>query len=189
MNAQNKLNTVRIIAGKWRGRKITFPERSGIRPTPDRVRETLFNWLAPYIAGSKCLDLFSGSGALGFEALSRGASHVIMTDASRMVTNKINENAKLLGATNLTIMLATIPQELSLIPKDIFNVAFIDPPYRRNLIKPTCDELERSGLLAANALIYIETENTVEIKDIIPKTWEILRSKSAGQVRYNLVQR
>jgi 16S rRNA (guanine966-N2)-methyltransferase len=183
------MNTVRIIAGKWRSRKITFPDKQDIRPTPDRVRETLFNWLAPTIVGGKCLDLFSGSGALGFEALSRGAAKVVMTDASSTVIKKINENAKILGATNLTVILGNIPKDLSLIPKDIFDIVFIDPPYHKNLVKPTCDELEKSGLLADDALIYIETENSVEIKNVIPEGWEILKSKGAGQVSYNLIQR
>src|SRR5205085_3095301 len=121
--------SVRIIAGKWRGRKLKVPDIQDLRPTPDRVRETVFNWLAPYIQGSYCLDLFTGSGVLGFEALSRGASYVEMIDQSPEVVTLLQQELMQFEAENARIFCKTVPHEL---PKadHMFDIVFLDPPYQ-----------------------------------------------------------
>jgi len=178
---------LRIIAGKWRGRKINFPTTSQIRPTPDSVRETLFNWLTPGISNARCLDLFSGSGALGFEALSRGAAHVVMVDKSTLVVERLKENAYLLGANHIEILCATFPERLNKVEGNQFDVVFLDPPFNQGLIEPCCLWLEEKKCLSPNALIYIEAEKTLTPLPI-PTHWEIIREKTAGQVSYYLVR-
>jgi len=177
--------SLRIIAGKWRGRKINVPELPALRPTPDRVRETLFNWLTPAIHEAHCLDLFSGSGILSFEALSRGASHVTMIDKSPEVIRHLQSQCKKLDIENAEIIRADIPKT-SLQFKQLFNIVFLDPPYYKDLIKPCCEWLEKNHLLAHEAYIYIETESSFDPSQLSPHL-KLLRSKKAGQVGYHLV--
>lgn len=178
---------VRIIAGKWRGRKLKVPEMKGLRPTPDRVRETLFNWLAPVIVEARCLDPFAGSGALGFEALSRGAAYVSMTDQSPQVVKMLQETLAQFGASNADVYRATVPEGLkkSSIPYDII---FLDPPYDADLLFPTCQYLNEHGFLAKNAYIYLEARQLIKDNDL-PLGWQILKSQRAGQVYYHLAQK
>jgi len=178
---------VRIIAGQWRGRKLKVPDVKDLRPTPDRVRETLFNWLAPYIAGARCLDLFAGSGVLGFEALSRGASAAVMVDQSKVVVKLLQEEAVTLKAENLTIYAARIPEELQKADKP-FDIIFLDPPYAENLLLPTCHYLEENHFLAATAYIYLEAKEVIKDNDL-PLGFRIIKNKQAGQVHYHLVLR
>jgi len=185
---QPQSSTLRIIGGRWRSRKIKFTPLKGIRPTTDSNRETLFNWLAPSIVGANCLDLFAGSGALGFEALSRGAKHLTMVDASKKVIHQLRSNAELLEADNLEIICANIPKQLSKIPPEPFDILFLDPPFYHDLIKPTCEKLKNGEYLAKNGLIYIEAEKRLDIEKIIPKTWHILHKKSYGTARAYLLQ-
>jgi 16S rRNA (guanine966-N2)-methyltransferase len=182
---------VRIIGGTWRGRKLAVPELAGLRPTPDRVRETLFNWLAPLLPGARCLDLFAGSGALGFEALSRGASQVVMLDQSKPVVALLKEQQQLFNASQATIYQATMPHDWSFLRKiaiKTFDIVFLDPPYRENLLLPLCFMLEEKKLLADTAYIYLETDSGIEEKQL-PPPWELLKSKKAGQVSYYLAKR
>ncbi len=181
-------STLRIIGGKWRSRKISFIPLKGVRPTTNVTRETLFNWLTPVIVDSCCLDLFAGSGALGFEALSRGAKKAVMVDSSVKVVKKLAENAKLLQAANVEFYLAKIPERLNRVPKHPFDIVFLDPPFFCGLVKPTCEKLLAGEYLAANALIYIETEKRLDIEPIIPKSWQILRQKTSGLVKSHLIQ-
>jgi 16S rRNA (guanine966-N2)-methyltransferase len=181
-------SSLRIIGGKWRSRKISFLPLRGVRPTTNVTRETLFNWLSPVIVGATCLDLFAGSGALGFEALSRGAEKVVMADASIKVLRKLKENAEVLGTENVEFYLAQIPERLGKIPKQIFNIIFLDPPFNCNLVKPACEKLLTSGYLAGGSLVYIETEKKLNIESQIPNTWQILRHKTTGLVKSSLVQ-
>lgn len=175
---------IRIIGGQWRGRKIEVPE-GGVRPTPDAVRVTLFNWLAPVIEGANCLDLFAGSGALGFEALSRGASHVDMVDSSNTVLAHLEQQMKLLNTTNVTLFQAKLPDGLENLPPKQYDIVFIDAPYRRNLVQPVCEWLESNQFLKPNAFVYVETES--EFKHLIlPPAWTLWRNKTAGQVTYSL---
>lgn len=176
------LSSLRIISGKWRSRKISFMPSASIRPTTDMMRETLFNWLAPVIHAANCLDLFAGSGALGFEALSRGAKHVVMVDAAMSTITTLKKNAKLLLAENIEFCWAKIPQNFNKIPQQQFDIVFLDPPFHCNLVKQTCEQLINSGCLAKNALVYIEAEKELNIKSIIPEKWTVLRKKIVGQV-------
>lgn len=192
-NGQNEVQRdmqqglVRIIAGKWRGRKLKVPEVKDLRPTPDRVRETLFNWLAPHIVGARCLDLFAGSGALGFEALSRGASYVEMVDQSSQVIKLLQEELGAFGADNALIYAATVPQKLRA-PKQPFDVVFLDPPYQQNLLLPCCQYLEEHEFLANSALIYLEAKEVIKDNDL-PSNWRLIKNQKAGQVYYHLALR
>jgi 16S rRNA (guanine966-N2)-methyltransferase len=177
---------LRIIGGKWRSRKINFPDVPGLRPSTDRIRETVFNWLAPYLIDSICLDLFAGSGALGLESASRGAKFVVMTDQSAKVMIQLNENVKILNANNVEILKLEIPADLALLPNYKYNIIFLDPPFNKNLIKLCCEWIDTSDKIKLPAFIYIEAEATLELKTVIPNNWQILRSKKTKHVGYHL---
>lgn len=184
-------STLRIIGGEWRSRKLAFPEIEGLRPTPDRVRETLFNWLQTSIPGSACLDLFCGSGALGFEALSRGAASATFVDQAPEVVYQIRHNLNLLKAQNGEVVSAQVLDWLESKIADQearYDVVFLDPPFNRKLIAPTVTLLESRGLLNNRAFIYVESEQDW-IPDGIPDNWELYREKTAGQVCYRLYLR
>jgi len=189
---------VRIIGGEWRGRKLKFPDRADLRPTADRIRETLFNWLAPYINGSLCLDLFAGSGALGFEALSRGARHVVMVDQSKHVVAQLRENAELLNIslthdpfnepqlkTSISIHRVHFSSHIVL-PNMHYNIVFLDPPFHKGLLSDSVQWLQQQDFLANNALIYMENGRGDDIT--LPPNWTVLKAKQAGQVSYSLIQ-
>lgn len=178
---------IRIIGGEWRGRKIKVPDIQDLRPTPDRVRETLFNWLSNKIAGAYCLDAFAGSGALGFEALSRGAKHVVMVDASSEVVSLLKEELAVFKSDNADIYRANLPQQLKA-PSHPFDIVFLDPPFSQDLLLPCCFYLEEHGFLTDGAYIYIESGGTLD-ENNLPEHWKIIKSKKAGQVAYHLVQR
>ena len=181
----HKTQQIRIIGGKWRGRKICFPMLPEIRPTPDRVKETLFNWLAPHITGAYCLDLFTGSGALGFEALSRGANHVVMIDKSSVVIEHLRSIASILETNEITLYQGKAPDGVTLPPR-IFDIVFLDPPFQHNLVQPSCEWLEKQKLIDANSLIYIEVENN-KTPLILPEHFKILKQGKTSQVIYYLV--
>lgn len=153
------------------------------------MRETLFNWLTPYIVGARCLDLFAGSGALGFEALSRGAQSVCMIDQSDVVVQRLRENVVLLSAEKEVQFLCTeIPTDEVLTFNHLFDIVFLDPPFRQNHLSVCCQWLEDMRCLAKNALIYIEAEKELQLSLCVPEHWRILRDKKAGQVGYYLVR-
>lgn len=176
---------LRIIAGQWRGRKIQFPAVEGIRPTPDRVRETLFNWLAPIIPGARCLDLFAGSGALGLEALSRGASRVVMVERERRVADYLRQTAASLGSEALQVVVADALAYLRR-PAEPFDVVFLDPPFRRQLLAPCLQALADGAWLAPGVRVYIETEKEL-VPLPVPEHWQLLKRKESGQVAYHLL--
>ena len=178
---------LRIIAGKWRSRKLTFPDREKLRPTPDRVRETLFNWLQADVPGSCCLDLFAGSGALGFEAASRGASEVIMIEKDRDAAQALTQNIGLLDAGNIQLVIADA-LEWIMSNQRAFNIVFLDPPYKAGLLGNCCEILESGQSLAENAKIYVE-HALGDDEIVIPGNWECLKNKTAGQVNYKLFSR
>ena len=178
---------IRIIGGEWRGRKLKVPDLPDLRPTPDRVRETLFNWLAGIVPGAICLDAFAGSGALGFEALSRGASYVVMIDQSPRVISLLKEEFAVFKATNAEVYQARLPGQLKKYKKP-FDIVFLDPPYKENVLLPCCFYLEEQGFLADEAYIYMEANTALGEKDL-PSRWKIIKSKKAGQVAYHLVRR
>jgi 16S rRNA (guanine966-N2)-methyltransferase len=176
---------LRIIGGQWRGRKIQFPPVAGIRPTPDRIRETLFNWLAPLIPGARCLDLFAGSGALGLEALSRGAARAVMVERERRVTDYLRDTGRTLDAGGLEVVTADALAYLRGTAEP-FDVVFLDPPFRRELVAPCLQALAGSGWLAPGARVYIETEK--ELTELpLPPGWQLLKRKESGQVAYHLL--
>jgi len=178
-------NQLRIIAGQWRGRKLSFPDAQGLRPTPDRIRETLFNWLTPVLHGVRCLDLFAGSGALGFEAASRGAAQVVMVDSAHDVVRALRENAKLLSASSVQVCQQDAASYLAAEPRP-FDVVFLDPPFGSpELLMQSITGLSAPGRLAAGAWIYIETPSTVA-EPVVPVNWALEKQKKAGQVAYRL---
>ncbi len=185
MKANQAVNQVRIIAGCWRGRKLSFAPVAGVRPTPDRVRETLFNWLSPVLRDARCLDLFAGSGALGIEAASRGAASVVLVDNDPQVVCCLREQLQLLGAAQIEVVQSAVEGWLSA-PADPFDVVFLDPPFRRNLLPACMQALQNGGWLAADAYVYIEAESNLELA--LPKNWLLTRSKRAGQVGYHLAR-
>ncbi|WP_238376383.1 16S rRNA (guanine(966)-N(2))-methyltransferase RsmD [Marinagarivorans algicola] len=178
---------VKIIAGQWRGRVLRFPEVDGLRPTGNRIRETLFNWLAPSLPGSRCLDAFSGSGALGFEALSRGAASLTMLEPDRIANQHLHNNMKLLGASDCKIWAVRAEQWLAIPATESFDIVFIDPPFTLDLWPGVLTQLEQNGWLATNAYIYIETPKHYALHT--PAHWQLQRSKQAGQVTFSLYQR
>jgi 16S rRNA (guanine966-N2)-methyltransferase len=178
---------VRIIGGMWRGRKLKVPALPGLRPTPDRVRETLFNWLQPVIAGAYCLDMFAGSGALGFEALSRGAAFVDMVDQSRPMVELLRQEAERFAASNVNIYTAIAPRQLRQ-PARVYDIVFIDPPFAEDLLLPCCRFLEENAFLADEAYIYLEAKVMLD-EASLPANWRLLKNKKAGQVAYHLALR
>lgn len=173
-------NKVRIIAGKYRRRLLDVPEAEGLRPTPDRVRETLFNWLGQELHGKNCLDLFAGSGALGFEAASREARRVVLVEKSRGVADVLRKNRQLLGAGEIDIQ----SQDALLYLKhcrDCFDIVFVDPPYQQALQQQVLAMLP--PLLAPGAVVYVETPTPAEFAG-----WQVLRAMKAGKVHSWLLQ-
>lgn len=179
--------TLRIIAGQWRSRKIHFPDLPELRPTPDRVRETLFNWLMPVIEGARCLDLFAGSGALGLEALSRGAKQVVFVDRDKKVIDYLRETFTLLKTKDATAIQSDAQSFLAGNPQ-AFDIVFLDPPYQSDLMLPCCTALVAQAWLNPNAYIYIETASSTQLTGL-PANWQVLKEKTAGQVCYRLFQR
>ena len=183
-------STLRIIGGDWRSRVLRFPAVDGLRPTPNRVRETLFNWLRDEICDKTCLDLFAGSGTLGFEALSRGAARAILIERSAAACRALAENARLLQAENVDIRHSSAWDWLRMTnqkPASI-DLVFLDPPFAGSLLPRACEAIEQSGLLARPALIYLETDATVTQRQL-PDNWRIRKSGTAGDVRYFLARR
>ena len=178
---------IRIISGLWRGRKLPVHNAEGLRPTTDRVKETLFNWIAQDIPQAKCLDLYAGSGSLGFEAASRQAKEVTMIELNQSTFEQLNKNILSLNATNLKAVQSDTIQYLqqSGIPH---HIVFIDPPFHKNLLEQTVCLLEDNGWLASGAMIYIETEKGLTLEGI-PSNWHLHREKYAGQVSYRLFTR
>lgn len=180
-------NQVRIIGGRWRSRKVEFIAVPGLRPTPDRVRETLFNWLRDDVVGARCLDLFAGSGALGLEAASRGADYVVLVESDRQACEGLIRNGKLLQAAAVEIVGASVDAFLSG-PSQVFDLVFLDPPFGRGLIAETCKALEAGRWLAPNAKIYVEAERQFGF-GALPPDWLPLKDGAAGEVAYRLYQR
>ncbi len=180
-------NQIRIIGGSHRGRKLSFPDLPGLRPTGDRVRETLFNWLQPRIQGARCLDLFAGSGALGLEAASRGAAEVLMVDQAFQVIERLRKHKTLLALEQVRIIQADALQWLDRQPRP-FDIVFIDPPFTADLLPGVCHKLEANAWLAGGARVYLE-DDVGRAFDRLPAGWALLKEKQAGQVRYALAGR
>jgi len=200
--SRKKCNSVRIVGGAWRGRLIRFPDAPDLRPTPDRVRETLFNWLGQSLWGKSCLDLFAGSGALGFEALSRGAARVVMVESNRTCCRALEDNAARLGLPSDPAARRGPPEEddvdrhqpsLSIVCGDAlefsartplrFDVIFLDPPFRRGVPQDTWARLP--GLLHRGGLVYLEAESAFAAGP----PFAVLKHGRAGTVHYHLIGR
>lgn len=184
--SQGKMGAIRIIAGKHRGRKLPVLMAEGLRPTTDRIKETLFNWLMPYINNSHCLDCFAGAGSLGFEALSRGGSHITLIELDKSAAKQLNDNKNLLAAENLNVVNANALQYLAQVTNESYDIVFIDPPFYKGLAEQACDLL-KNGWLKPNALIYVEVESSSS-SITLPENWTLLKEKVAGQVAYRLYQ-
>lgn len=180
-------NELRIIGGRWRGRRVRFPPVKGLRPTPDRVRETLFNWLQPVISGSRCLDLFAGSGALGLEALSRGATRVLFIDRDPGALAQLSATLSTLGAAGAELRLSDATRFLES-PAEMFDVVFLDPPFADDSCGAVCSALDTRGWLAPDAFIYIE-RSAREGPPALPAGWSLHRTGRAGEVGYHLARR
>ncbi|HCS66145.1 MAG TPA: 16S rRNA (guanine(966)-N(2))-methyltransferase RsmD [Cellvibrio sp.] len=181
-------NQLRIIGGAWRGRKLNFPDVDGLRPTGDRIRETLFNWLAPDIKGAHCLDLFAGSGALGLEALSRGAQSSLLLEKHAAAAQQLKSNLQLLqsecGKVEQVDSLQWLRQQQ---PPHPFDIIFIDPPFALDLWEPIAAALEAHHWLSDEAIIYLEAPRDAHLQ--LPTNWQLHRDKQAGQVSFRLYHR
>jgi len=181
-----KRGSVRIIGGRWRSRRVEFPERDGLRPTPDRVRETVFNWLAPWIAGARCLDLFAGSGAFAFEALSRGAAQAVLVERGSEPLAALHANRQRLNADAAEIVAGDALEYLDR-PVVPFDIVFLDPPYASGLLAPCLARLVERGWVRPGGFVYLEAPDGQV--PALPAGWTLTRSKTAGQVGYHLAQR
>ncbi|MFT5445430.1 MAG: 16S rRNA (guanine966-N2)-methyltransferase [Gammaproteobacteria bacterium] len=175
---------VRIIAGLWRGRQLPVMAFPGLRPTPDRVRETLFNWLSADLPGAACLDLFAGTGALGFEAASRGAQNVLMVERDASAAQHLRAQVRALGAQTMQVVCADATQWV-VHPPGCFDLVFVDPPYGRVDLPPLLAALRTHGCVNAASKVYVETAADNN-QPVFPENWQVLRDKRAGGVRYYL---
>lgn len=178
-------NQVRIIGGSWRGRKLVFPDVPGLRPTSDRIRETLFNWLMPRLSGASCLDLCAGSGALGFEAASRGAARVVMVERDTAALRALQANRERLGAAQVELVRQEAIAFLAC-PTETFDLIFLDPPFDSGtLLADSIRSLTERGWLKADARIYVEMPAQAPVPSV-PADWREQKQKKAGQVSYRL---
>jgi 16S rRNA (guanine966-N2)-methyltransferase len=177
--------SVRIIGGRWRGRRVPVADAEALRPTPDRVRETLFNWLAVTLPGARCLDLYAGTGVLGLEALSRGAAEAVFVEQVQAVARQLEQSLAMLAARNARVVAADAATFLQG-SAAAFDIVFLDPPYGTGLGN-LCTLLGR-GWLAPGARVYLESSRAEALPEL-PAGWQLLREKTAGQVRFALAER
>lgn len=185
-NKNNHLSEVRIIAGQWRGRKIAFTEVEGLRPTSDRVRETLFNWLQEIVGRSRCLDLFAGSGALGFEAASRGAELVTLVESNREVAKQLESTRESMSADSCQVHNSSAMDYLDSTTQK-YDIVFVDPPYKANMWTQIAEKMVEKAILSDNAYIYLEYPSHIDLP-VLPSQWQLVKDKKAGAVRYCLLQ-
>jgi len=180
---QSAKGNIRIIAGKHKGRKLPVLMADGLRPTTDRVKETVFNWLMPYLQGSRCLDCFAGAGSLGFEAYSRGASSVLMIELNKQAANQLQTNINTLNASAMSIKqtdtLAYLTGQAT-----GFDIVFIDPPFNKGMVDQVIGHLSQ-GWLNKGAMVYLEMEAHAPLPSL-PSNWHLEKEKVAGQVAYRL---
>lgn len=184
----SKSGFIRLISGKWRGKKLPVQDKEGLRPTTDRTKETLFNWLMHDIREANCLDCFSGSGSLAFEALSRYAKSATLLERDKQVSKQLQANIESLKADNATLIETDSIRYLQQNAQHTFDIIFLDPPFNKGLLQPCCDALEKNGYLAEQAIIYIEMESQLDDLNL-PTNWKRLKEKSTGQVTYQLYVR
>jgi len=178
---------LRVIGGTHRSRLLQFVDAPGLRPTPDRIRETLFNWLAPIITGARCLDAFAGSGALGIEALSRGAAHVDFIETNPTAAAAIAANLAALRCDNATLVRSDVTTRLHTTPTQPYDIVFCDPPFHTALLQQTLQALVAQDWLSSAGRIYVEAAHDETVT--VPAGWHWLRHQQAGNVQYGLLQR
>ncbi len=176
---------LRIVAGKWRNRVLPIIDEPALRPTSERIRETLFNWLAPMTQGARCLDLFAGTGALGIEALSRGAARVVFIEQSATLAAGIRKALRELQATKAEVCERDAIDYLKNAKSEPFDIVFLDPPFDTELLGGACNLLQKYGWLTANAIVYLEQGKDSE-KAALPAGWTVSHEKVAGKVSYSL---
>lgn len=178
---------LRIVAGKWRSRLLEIADVPGLRPTSARIRETVFNWLAPGLAGARCLDLFAGTGALGLEALSRGAAHCDLVEKSARAVATLLSNVATLKSEDATVHAMDALDFLRQADAGKFDIVFLDPPFAADMLSDLCRILDEGSLLADNARVYIEEDRSGPAFEL-PARWRVMKTKNAGNVRYSLVE-
>ena len=178
---------LKIIGGQWRSRIIQFEDAPGLRPTPGRLRETLFNWLQSDVPGSRCLDLFSGSGALGFEAASRGASAVVMVESNPKTVEGLRRSVVSLQADKVEVKSQRAEEFLSTSNDQRYDLVFMDPPFDKDMAASICQKLESGQKLTVGAKIYVEIAKQQTLDDM-PENWKLLKQSQAGDVRCFLFQ-
>ncbi|MEE9446847.1 MAG: 16S rRNA (guanine(966)-N(2))-methyltransferase RsmD [Arenicellales bacterium] len=182
-----KSGKVRIIGGKWRSRGLAFPNANALRPTPDAVRETVFNWLMPYIHGARCLDLYAGSGALGFEAVSRGAASAVLVEKNPVVVKALKQNQKLIDRGRQIKITSCEGLKYLSTAKASFDLVFLDPPFATDELGKACYQLEKHDLIAPEGLVYMEHASDRDLV-YLPDAWQVLKSAQRGGVKYSLYQ-
>ena len=185
--ASDGRQSVRIIAGGWRGRRVNFPDMPGLRPTPDRVRETLFNWLQHFVVEARCLDLFAGSGALGLEALSRGAKSVVFVEQAQMAARGLTAELKRLRGDAKARVMEMGATRFLRTPGEAFDIVFVDPPFGRSALDEYIPLLDAGGWVKPGGMVYLENEKSAGAPGL-PSHWQLLKSKSAGEVGYHLAR-
>jgi 16S rRNA (guanine966-N2)-methyltransferase len=183
---RSQAGRLRIVAGKWRSRLLQIADAEGLRPTSERVRETLVNWLAPIVPGSRCLDVFAGTGALGLEALSRGADQVVFVERQPAAARELRKNIAALGADDAEVIESDALDYLRSPLPEPFDIVFLDPPFAADLLGETCRLLSESRWLAADALVYVELDRSAAEPEL-PPGWTVQKNRTAGNVRYMLV--
>ncbi len=182
---KNRPGRLRIVAGNWRSRLLDIEDAPGLRPTSERIRETLFNWLEPRLRNARCLDLFAGSGALGLEALSRGAAYCVFVENSASAAATLRKNIATLDAVGAEIHEIDAIEYLQGQDKVEFDIVFLDPPFAAVILADLCRLLVERSLLADDSRIYIEEDRSTPAI-VLPEGWQTLRTKNAGNVRYSL---
>ena len=184
---KSQTGRLRIVAGNWRSRLLDVADVPGLRPTSQRIRETLFNWLATRLPGARCLDLFAGTGALGLEALSRGAREVVFIERAALAVATLEKHTAALDAVGATVLQMDAEVYLSRDHGAGFDIVFLDPPFGDDRLEELCRLLEQQHVLAPDALVYLEQDKSKSEAEL-PQGWRTLKNKTAGNVRYMLVQ-
>ena len=187
MSKSGKSNSVRIIGGDWRGRRLQVADVPGLRPTGDRGRETLFNWLQPWVAAADCLDLFAGTGALGFEAASRGAASVVMIEKHPDAVKVLHQSIEQLHATQVSFRPGGAMSQIDDFKPDSFDIAFVDPPFDSNLGGLVLERLDKCGCIRRGGFVYVESPASKTIPP--PEGWSVWRDQEIGEVRMQLFRR
>jgi 16S rRNA (guanine966-N2)-methyltransferase len=187
MAKKSRPGRLRIVAGIWRSRLLEIAAVPGLRPTAERIRETLFNWLVPHMHGARCLDLFAGTGALGLEALSRGAGEVVFVEKSAAAAKALRANVALLEATGADVCQADALEYLAAAGASPFDIVFLDPPFAADMLEDLCSLLDETSLVKNGSLVYLEDDRARPPVNL-PESWTLLKSKTAGNVRYALAQ-